>query len=137
MPTPSSRWTRLLISVLVGGALLLGAAYVLLAIAFPPQRLAGLLSEQVRQATGRSFTLQGDLSLRLLPRIGVDAGKLAFGNAAWGSRPDMLRVEQAQFDLALWPLLQGKVALDGARFRGVDLLLETDRNGVGNWVMTP
>ncbi len=91
----------------------------------------------MRQATGRSFALQGDLSLRLLPRIGVDAGKLVFGNAAWGSRRDMLRVEQAQFDVALWPLLQGRVALHGARFRGVDLLLETDRNGAGNWVMTP
>jgi len=137
MPLPSSRWARWSISVLVGGALLLGAAYVLLAFAFPPQRLAGLLSEQVRQATGRSLALQGALSLRLLPRIGVDADKVVFGNAAWGSRPDMLRVEQAQFDVALWPLLQGRVALDGARFRGVDLLLETDRNGVGNWLMTP
>ena len=94
-----------------------------------------MLSEQVRKTTGRDFAVRGPLSIRLLPRIGVAADDVVLGNAPWGTRKDMLVVQHARFDIALWPLLQGLVDIASVSFDGVDLLLETDRNGVGNWAM--
>ena len=129
------RWPRLLLSVLGGLVLLAVIAYVALNQAFPPERLSALLSEQVRKTTGRDFAVRGPLSIRLLPRIGVAAQDVVLGNAPWGTRKDMLLVQHARFDIALWPLLQGLVDIASVSFDGVDLLLETDRNGVGNWAM--
>jgi uncharacterized protein involved in outer membrane biogenesis len=134
-PARHLRWPRLLLGMLGGIVVLLGIAFVALNQAFPPQRLAAMLSEQVRKATGRDFAVRGNLSIRLLPRIGVAADDVVLGNAAWGSRRDMLAVQHARFDVALWPLLQGLVDIASVSFDGVDLLLETDRNGVGNWAM--
>ena len=133
--TPHLRWSRLLLSMLGGLVLLLVIAYVALNQAFPPERLAAMLSEQVRKTTGRDFAVRGPLSIRLLPRIGVAADDVVLGNAPWGARKDMLMVQHARFDIALWPLLQGLVDIASVSFDGVDLLLETDRNGVGNWAM--
>ncbi len=133
--TPHLRWSRLLLSMLGGLVLLLVIAYVALNQAFPPERLAAMLSEQVRKTTGRDFAVRGPLSIRLLPRIGVAADDVVLGNAPWGARKDMLMVQHARFDIALWPLLQGLVDIASVSFDGVDLWLETDRNGVGNWAM--
>jgi uncharacterized protein involved in outer membrane biogenesis len=137
MPAPKRhlRWPRLLLSTLGGMLLLLAIAYVALNQAFPPERLAVLLSEQVRKSTGRDFAVRGDLSIRLLPRIGVAADDVVLGNAPWGTRKDMLVVQHARFDIALWPLLHGQVDIASVSLVGVDLLLETDRSGIGNWAM--
>ena len=137
MPPPQRhlRWPRLLLSLLGAVALLLALAYVALSRAFPPERLATLLSDQVRKSTGRDLAVRGALSLRLLPRIGVAADDVVLGNAPWGTRKDMLVVRHARFDIAPWPLLRGLVHIASVSLDGVDLLLETDRNGVGNWVM--
>ena len=87
------------------------------------------------QATGRDFAIRGALSIRLLPGIVVVANDLSLGNARWASRKDMLTVRQARLDVALWPLLQRRVEIQRVSLQGVDLLLETDAAGVGNWVM--
>jgi uncharacterized protein involved in outer membrane biogenesis len=134
-PARHLRWPRLLLGGLAGLVLLGVIAYVALNRAFPPERLATMLSEQVRKTTGRDFAVRGPLSMRLLPRIGVAASDVVLGNAPWGTRKDMLLVQHARFDIALWPLLQGLVDIASVSFDGVDLLLETDRNGVGNWAM--
>jgi AsmA family protein len=137
MPTmsPLPRWPKVLLLAVAATALLLGGAYLLLNRAFPPERLAALLSTQVREATGREFAVRGALSIRVLPGIAVVANDLSLGNARWGTRKDMLTVRQAQLNVALWPLLQGRVDIERVSLQGVDLLLESDAAGVGNWVM--
>jgi len=137
IPTPPRRWPKLLIGALAVLALLLAVAYAALRLAFPPERLAALLSAQLSAATGRSFAVSGPLSIHLLPQLGIAAADVALGNAPWGTRKDMLRVRQARFNVALLPLLRGRVELASASLDGVDLWLETDRHGVGNWVMGP
>jgi len=132
--TSSRRWPRRLLLGLVLIGLLLTAAYVGLSLAFPPARLAALLSEQVTAATGRSFAVRGPSSFRLLPQIGIAAADITLSNAPWGTRDDMLRVKQARFNVALLPLLRGEIEIASANLDGVDLWLETDRQGAGNWV---
>jgi uncharacterized protein involved in outer membrane biogenesis len=130
------RWRRRL---LIGGvllALLIGGGAVALLRGFSPERVAALVADQVRTRTGRDFAIRGPLSYQLLPRIAVVAEGLALGNAPWGSRKDMLRVERAAFELELWPLLWGRAQVGSVELEGVDLLLETDRQGVGNWVLS-
>lgn len=133
-PTPRRRWTRRLIVAAVALAVLLGGSAWLLGALLPGERLRPLIADQVRQKTGREFEIRGALAIRLLPRIAVVADDLVLGNASWGSRREMLTVGRARLALAIGPLLQGRLAVSEVALDRVDLLLETDRKGSGNWL---
>jgi uncharacterized protein involved in outer membrane biogenesis len=120
--------------VLAALALLAAAASWALVQAFPPQRLAALLSEQVEAATGRSFQIRGDLSIRLLPSLAVVANDMTLGNAPGGSRPAMATLRRAAFSVALQPLLERRIRVMRIDIEGGDVLLETDASGRGNWL---
>ncbi len=134
MNATARRWWRVAAAALAGLVLLGVGAYVALVKAYPPERLAALLSQEVTSATGRSFAIQGALSIRLLPSLAVVANDMTLGNAAWGSRCDMVRLRRAAFVVDLKPLLQGRVRILSITVEGADLLLETRADGRGNWL---
>jgi uncharacterized protein involved in outer membrane biogenesis len=126
--------------ILVTLALLLGAVLVLivgLAWWLPRIDLSALrpqISEAVEQATGRRFALGTRIELGFEKGLVVRLHDLALANADWGSRTDMLTVEEARGRLALWPMLSGQLVIEGLSLQGVDLLLERDDAGQLNWV---
>lgn len=130
------RWTERLLIVVAVLAVAFGGAFLALVIGFPPERIAALAAEQVSARTGRDFRIEGKLAWRALPRIAVVADGLVLGNAPWGSRKEMLRVERAALELELWPLLRGELKVGSVELDGVDLLLETDAQGAGNWILS-
>ena len=93
-----------------------------------------LIAEQVKAATGRDLIIAGDLELELSlsPALSVEGVTLA--NTSWGSRPNMVRLDRLAAVVDLLPLLQGDVRVEWLELSGVDLLLETDASGQGNWV---
>ena len=113
--------------------LVLGAAGWALQLALSPPHIAEVVASQVSSRTGRDLRIQGRLDWRLLPTPAVVAEDLSLANAAWGSQPDMLHVRRSVLRLGLWSLLQGRVHIDSVALEGVELLLETDAKGVGNW----
>jgi uncharacterized protein involved in outer membrane biogenesis len=101
------------------------------------RRVADFVGERVEAASGREFAIKGPLRVRLFPSLAIAADDIHIGNAPWGSRPDMLRLRRAEAEVALWPLLRGRVEIRRVILVGPDLLLETDRTGTGNWVLQP
>ncbi|MGE5517346.1 MAG: AsmA family protein [Bacteroidota bacterium] len=97
------------------------------------QRIKAVLSEQVQAATGRPLAIAGPLELRLglIPK--VIATGVTLGNAAGASRPDMVRIERVEAEVALLPLLKREIRILRLVVSAPDILLETDRAGVGNW----
>jgi hypothetical protein len=114
-------------------ALLLAGLYAVLIVVFPPERLAALLVQQVKTATGRDFRIDGGVSIQVFPVIAVHANDIVLGNASWGSRPEMLRVRHAAFDVSVQALLTGEVRILRVEVDGVDALLESDGAGRANW----
>ncbi len=100
-------------------------------------RVAGVVGERVKAASGREFAIKGPLTVRLFPSLAIAASDVHIGNAPWGSRPDMLRLRRAEAEIAIWPLLRGRVEIRRFVLVGPDLLLETDRTGTGNWILQP
>lgn len=92
-----------------------------------------LLIDTAASMTGRDVQITGDLELELslTPRIAVADVRL--GNTAWGSRPDMVTVRRFAAKVALLPLLFGDIDVQELELAGVDVLLETDSTGAGNW----
>ena len=124
---------RLGLIVFICCAALLAAGYFALLAAFPPARLATMLGDQVKRATGRDFQVKGALSIRLFPTLAVLAHDVVLSNADWGSRPAMLTVRRTAFAIALRPLLDGEIRILSVDVEGADMLLESDGKGRGNW----
>ncbi len=83
------------------------------------------VEQAVRASTGRALSVEGDLEVNLWPVPRIFASGLAFSNAAWGSRPDMLTAREVEISVQLVPLLKGEVNVHGIRMSGVDLIVSS------------
>ncbi|MGB0684086.1 MAG: AsmA family protein [Magnetovibrionaceae bacterium] len=111
----------------------------LIAIVVAYARLVGdgglteALIAHVEEETGRKLSIDDGFSVDLSfpPRLIAEGIRLE--NAPWGSRPDMLRAEAIVAEVDFLPLLIGDIAVPRIRLVGVDILLETNGEGVANW----
>jgi hypothetical protein len=96
----------------------------------------GLIAEEAEKATGRKLVIAGeaDLKISLSPSISVSG--VTFANASWGSQPEMLKLDSFTAEIALMPLISGDIQVKRLILSGLDVLLETDKKGTGNWVFT-
>ena len=122
---------KLLRFVVVVVLLLAGALYALTFVDLG--RFAPQIEAAAKDATGRTLKIEGGIHIgySLVPT--VVAEKISFGNADWGTRPQMLTADSLSLQLALLPLLSGNVDLREVALSGADIYLETDRRGRGNW----
>ncbi|WP_295974336.1 AsmA family protein [uncultured Xanthomonas sp.] len=89
----------------------------------------------VQARTGRAFHIDGNLDVDLGRIVTVRGDRLRFANADWSKQAQMASADRAELDIALWPLLRGRVRIPEIRLTKPDLLLETGPNGQpGNWV---
>lgn len=95
------------------------------------------ISQAAFDNTGRQLDLAGDLSLEIGLTPGVRIASVGFQNAEWGSREDMVTLEELVVRLELLPLLSGDVVVDRVDLIGLDVLLETNADGVANWSFEP
>src|SRR5207249_855506 len=76
-----------------------------------------------------------DLEVSLSPALALS--DVSLGNAAWSKDAQMLAVKRFEARVALLPLLSKRVRIERIVLSGADIRLETDPNGVGNWVFQP
>ncbi|MGD2023799.1 MAG: AsmA family protein [Desulfobacterales bacterium] len=91
------------------------------------------IAQMVKDATGRELNLTGRLDLEIGFSPALVVTDIAFANAAWGSRPQMVAVKKLEAQFRLLPLLQREVKVKHISLAGVEVLLETDPKGKGNW----
>ena len=127
-PIRWSRTTRWLAGI-AGFVLLL----VLILFFFDWNLLRGPIARRVEHATGRSFAINGDLHVRLLPRVRVAAQGLTLGNAEWSRDPKMAEIERVEFVISILPLLRGELVFPEITLDGARVLLEKNNQGVANW----
>ncbi|NOQ19455.1 MAG: AsmA family protein [Desulfobacterales bacterium] len=96
-------------------------------------KLKPRISRMVKDATGRDLRLDGEINLAIGLSPSLVVTDVTFANASWGSQPQMIKVEKLQAQVRLLPLLFKDVQLKRIGLAGVDVLLETDPNGQGNW----
>jgi uncharacterized protein involved in outer membrane biogenesis len=127
--------TLLLVAAAVVVALVVGLA--IFVATFDAERFRPEIVAAAKRATGRELTLGGRLGLGLFPPR-VEVEDVAFANAPWGTRPQMATIERFALELVLRPLVfERRLAVRSVELSGVDLLLETDAEGHGNWVLAP
>lgn len=112
--------------------ILIGVVIVLKSMDFNQYR--DLITDEVRKATQRELVIGGDLNLALSLNPALAVSDVTLANAAWGSRPEMVKVGKLEAQVALMPLLFGDIQIQRVALIDADLLLETDSKGAGNWV---
>jgi uncharacterized protein involved in outer membrane biogenesis len=90
------------------------------------------LERQLSSALDRKVSM-GGLSFDLAVRPTLSVRDLRIANPAWASRPDFVTVASGKANLDLIALWKGRVEMRAVQLEGVDLLLERNPEGEGNW----
>lgn len=93
------------------------------------------VSQRMKAATGRDLVIAGDVdvSFSLSPRL--SARDVSFRNAAWSDQPQMARLGEIEAEVDLMSLLTGEIRIKDVVLRGGQVVVETNKGGIGNWVL--
>ncbi len=134
--------------VLSWSAGVLLALVVLLVVAvatFDWNRAKPFISDKVSQAIGRSFTINGDLTVdwqrdrsgswlaSLLPWPQFTARDIRIANPDWATQPQFAHLDAARFRLSLLALLARRIEVPSMQLVQPSVDLERDKQGRANW----
>ncbi len=111
---------------------LLVVGVALIALFFDPNDYRSNIEQLVKDKTGRSFTLSGDLKLSVFPWLAVQVGPAALGNAPGFGEAPMVAIEGARLGVKLWPLLQGRFEIGAVELETPRFVLIKTADG-NNW----
>jgi AsmA protein len=98
---------------------------------FDANRYKPELVQAVRERTGRALSIDGDLSLALLPRLGLSIGPARLSGP--GGRGEFAQIDSAQVGVALWPLLSRRIVVERVRLEGLKFEGVRRRDGSTNF----
>ena len=111
---------------------LMVTGYVIL-VNYDYNKLKPRVAQMVKEVSGRELNLAGEIDLVIGFSPALTVSDVTFANASWGSQPQMIKIKLVQAQVRLLPLLFKDLELKHIGFVGVDVLLETDKTGRGNW----
>ena len=129
-----AKWLGIVVGIVV---LLVGGAALILPMVIPIDTVKGEIIAQVKSATGRDLTIDGPLSLSILPSPSISASKVSLANVPGAAARPLASLGKLELKVELLPLLSKTIVID--RFVLVDpvINLEVDKQGNGNWNFSP
>lgn len=118
----------------VGALLLLGLLALGLLTLVPSERIAAAAAQQFQRLTGRALQIEGDISPRFWPVLGVTTGPVTIANADWSDRGPMFRADSLTVEINASALLGGEIRILGLSADRPQILLERAKDGRENWV---
>jgi len=115
-----------------------GALIVLLLVAigivfavFDPNDYKPQIVQLVKERTGRTLTISGDIRLKIFPKIGAAVGKTTLSER--NSEKVFAGVDEAQVYVALIPLFSRQMVVDQVRLDGLRADLVRHKDGTSNF----
>ncbi|HEY3074754.1 MAG TPA: AsmA family protein [Burkholderiales bacterium] len=116
----------------IGGLLvLLVLGVAVFAMTFDPNRYKGQIETLVKDKTGRTLKLSGDLQLAFWPALGAKVNGVSLSERA--SDQQFLALDSAHGSVALLPLLHGQAIVDGIRVSGLKATIVKEKDGRFNF----
>ena len=109
--------------------LVLGAA--IFAMTFDPNRYKGQIETLVKEKTGRTLSLKGNLEVAVWPALGAKVNGVTLSEHA--SDQEFLALDSAHASVALMPLVHGSVVVDGIRVSGLKATIVKEKDGRFNF----
>lgn len=107
------------------------AGAVIFAATFDPNRYKGQIEAAVKEQTGRTLKLQGDLEVAFFPSLGAQVEKVSLSER--DPAQEFLSLEQAHGSVAVMPLLRGEVVVDRIRVAGLKAQVIKGKDGRFNF----
>jgi AsmA protein len=120
---------------IIGGSLIVLIIALLLIVPMfvNLQKYKPEIEKQVTKATGRPFSIGGDLRLSLFPWAGLAFSDLHLGNPPGFGEKEFLSVKSFDVRAKLIPLLFREIEVKRFLINGLNVVLERNKQGRGNW----
>ncbi len=122
---------KVLLYVIAATVTLLVAGVAYIVATFDPNEHKPRLIDLVKEKTGRTLAIPGDIKLTLFPRIGADLGQLSLTEPR--SEQVFAAAQQMRVSVALLPLLRKDVQVDRVLVDGLSVKLARDARGGFNF----
>jgi len=118
---------------IVGGLILLTIIGVFILLSsYDFNNLKPMISKAAYNATGRELTIDSDINLDIGLSPSLVLSGIKFKNADWGSRKEMVKINQFEIKVALLPLIKGNIEVKRFILKEPDILIETSKTGKSN-----
>lgn len=125
---------------IIGVLFSLAVSIFLLILALPylinPNDYKMLVTDLVREKTGRELLLSGDIQMQISPWLNVTSvfGKVRLANNAAFANSTFIESDQVKIELSLWPLLlQRRLHMTDIMLDGVTVNFLRNKEGASNW----
>lgn len=121
--------------LIIGGGLtvLIILALLIIPMVVDVQDYKPRIEKRIAEATGRAFTLGGDLELSLFPWAGLSFSDLHLGNPTGFTEKDLLVIDAFDVKVKFWPLLFKDIQVKRFVLSGVKVVLEKSKDGRTGW----
>ena len=122
---------RISLYAIAGLVVLLVLGVAVFAMTFNPNRYKPEIERLVKEKTGRTLSLKGDLQLAFWPALGAKVNGVTFSER--GSDQPFVAVDSAHASVALIPLLHGQAIVDGISVSGLKATVIKEKDGRFNF----
>ncbi|MEC7793987.1 MAG: AsmA family protein [Pseudomonadota bacterium] len=126
------RLIRLLIGTVIVFALVLIGGFFLI----PGEKIAQMAADEISRRTGRDVQIGGAARVTFWPELGITADGLKIANAPWSENGPMFQAKSVTIGVDAAALLKREVRIRALTAQAPEILLERNRQGVGNWEVT-
>lgn len=116
---------------IAGIVVLVVIAVVIFIATFDPNKYKPELAAAVKDKTGRTLAIEGNIGLKVFPSIGIAVGKTSLSER--NSSRSFARFEEARVSLALIPLFSRQVVVDRVTLSGLNADLVKRKDGTTNF----
>ncbi len=94
------------------------------------------IEKKVAEATGRSFTVGGELNFSVFPWVGASFSDVRLGNLPGYESGDFVKIKSFEARVKVLPLLTKNIEIKKFVLDGPEIFLEKTADGRGNWMPT-
>ena len=119
------KWLLLTVVILAGG---------IAVVLYNPNLAKGPFERRLGKATGYGLSLEGDLDLSVGRSIELSVADLHVAAPDWSANDDLAVIRHLRLRLNSASLFSGIPIVEELHIRSVNLNLEVDADGNGNWI---
>ena len=125
------RW-KIILGVLAGIILVCFLVIIVVVSTYDYNKFKPMITDIAKKYTGRELTLAGDIKAKISLSPTLQVNNVSFQNAPWSSRPEMIHAKQIEVQLALIPLIQGRINLNRLTLLNPEFIMEINKSGKTN-----
>jgi len=123
---------KMILGVLAGIILICFLVIIVVVSTYDYNKFKPMITGIAKKYTGRKLTVAGDIKVKISLSPTLEVNQVSFQNAPWSAYPEMIRANRIEVQLALIPLIQGKINVKRLSLINPDLMMEINTSGKTN-----